>query len=84
MFEKVKKMYAICIICVSLADFPEPSLFLASMFYHFEPDNDLNLQLGVYIAIYTHVIRVYPSLYPIICLSFQTVHPAVRVLYCTM
>jgi hypothetical protein len=39
-FEKVKKKYAICIICVSLTHFPEPSSVLASMFYHFEPDND--------------------------------------------
>jgi hypothetical protein len=40
MFEKVKKKYAICIIFVSLTDFPELPLFLASMFYYFEPDND--------------------------------------------
>jgi hypothetical protein len=40
MFEKVKKKYAICIICVSLTDFPEPPSVLTSMFYHFEPDND--------------------------------------------
>jgi hypothetical protein len=29
-----------CIICVSLTDFPEPSSVSASMFLHFEPDND--------------------------------------------
>jgi hypothetical protein len=30
--------HAICLICVSLTYFPEPSFVLASMFYHFEPD----------------------------------------------
>jgi hypothetical protein len=40
MIEKVKKKYAIFIIWVSITDFPEPSLVLASMLYHFEPDND--------------------------------------------
>jgi hypothetical protein len=37
MFEKVKKKY---VICISLTDFPEPPSVLASMLYHFEPDND--------------------------------------------
>jgi hypothetical protein len=40
MFEKAKKEYAICIICISLTGFPELPSVLASMFYHFEPDND--------------------------------------------
>jgi hypothetical protein len=38
-FEKVKKKYAICIICISLKEIPEPQ-GLASTFYHFEPDNN--------------------------------------------
>jgi hypothetical protein len=40
MFEKVKKKYAICIIYVSLTDFPEPSSVLASS----EPDNDVAIR----------------------------------------
>jgi hypothetical protein len=45
MFQKAKKKYVICLICVSLTDFPEPSSVLPSMFYHFEPTTIL--QLGV-------------------------------------
>jgi hypothetical protein len=34
-----------CIICVTLTDFPEPSsVLLASMFFHFEPDNDFSIR----------------------------------------
>jgi hypothetical protein len=44
MFEKFKKNYAICLICVSLTDFPEPHYFLASMFYYFEPDKDFAIR----------------------------------------
>jgi hypothetical protein len=40
MFKKVEKKNAICIICISLTDFPEPPEGLASMFYHFQPDNN--------------------------------------------
>jgi hypothetical protein len=40
MFDKVEKKYVMCIMCVSLTDFPEPPSDLASMFYHFEPNND--------------------------------------------
>jgi hypothetical protein len=40
MVEKVKEKYSICILCVSLTNFPEPLSVLAFMFYHFEPDND--------------------------------------------
>jgi hypothetical protein len=31
MFEKVKKKYAICIRCVSLTDFPEPSSIILNL-----------------------------------------------------
>jgi hypothetical protein len=44
MIEKVKKKDAICIICISLTDFPEPSSALASVLYHFEPDNDFAIR----------------------------------------
>jgi hypothetical protein len=43
-FEKVKKKYAICIIWVSLTDFPEPPSISASVFYHFEPNNDFSIR----------------------------------------
>jgi hypothetical protein len=43
MFEK-KKKYVICIIWVSLTDFPEHPSVLASMFYHVEPDNDFAIR----------------------------------------
>jgi hypothetical protein len=44
MFEKAKKKYVIFIIYISLTDFPEPPSVLASMFYHFEPDNDFAIK----------------------------------------
>jgi hypothetical protein len=44
MFEKVKKKYDICIICVSLTDFREPPSVLASMFYNFELDKDFAIR----------------------------------------
>jgi hypothetical protein len=40
--EKVK--YAICIICVSLTNFPEPPTVLASIFYHFKLDSDFAIK----------------------------------------
>jgi hypothetical protein len=47
MFEKVKKKYIACIICVSLTDFPEPSSDLASISsIIFEPDNDFAISYG--------------------------------------
>jgi hypothetical protein len=51
MFEKVKyTIYSMCIICVSLTDFPEPPSVLASMFYHLEPDNDFAIRcMGVWV-----------------------------------
>jgi hypothetical protein len=39
-----EKVCHICIICVSLTDFPEPPSVLASMFYHFKPDNDFAIR----------------------------------------
>jgi beta-galactosidase beta subunit len=44
MFKKVKKKYAMCIICVLFTDFPESLSVLTSMFYHFEPDNDFAIR----------------------------------------
>jgi hypothetical protein len=35
--ENVCHMHNMCLI---ITDFPEPSLVLASMFYHFKPNND--------------------------------------------
>jgi hypothetical protein len=59
MFENVEKNYAICIICVSLTDkFPGPSLVLASMFHHFEPNNDFAIRRHLYIF-YIYSVYIY-------------------------
>jgi hypothetical protein len=58
MFQKVKKMYAIYIIYVSLTDFPEPPLVLVSMFYIIL-NPTMILKLGVHGVLLILLVRPY-------------------------
>jgi hypothetical protein len=61
MFEKVKKKYAICIIWVLVTDFPGPSSILASMFFHFEHDNDFAIRCIFTFYIYIFLLSKAPG-----------------------
>jgi hypothetical protein len=52
---KSQEKYVVCIIYVSLTDFPELPSVSASIFYHFEPDNDFSIE--VYLPRRSHWAR---------------------------